>query len=530
VHQGERDGQKRAGPELSTAGLRKVLTGTGWLVMGTVVSVAVPFLLTPIMLDRLGDEGFGFYAVVIAVVGYFSALDLGLSAALSRNVAFYAAQGRLSAVRQLNVIGVSSYLLLGLVLSPLLVVLDGPIVNVLDLSEGLHDAALHVLWWAYVLIFVSLATSTFRSLLMGLQQMRIVALADIVTQLVFAVAVVWLLDAGKGLDGVLIASYLRVGVLALVLATAARRHVRPLFSLAVQRPVLTGVLSFGGWMQVNNLCSIVLLETDRIVIGGFVGVVSVTRYEVANRLAMTVRLFPLQFVGALMPAATQMHAAGEEARLNDVYIRGTRLLALLSLGLGGFLVGAATPLFEVWLGRMVPDSAPILALLVVTFCLNNLTGVGTMVLRAVGKPRKESYYGILATVSNLALTLALAPAFGLYGIMIGTLVSAVVGTVYFLVTFHRMRGLSWRSTLLGPLARLLVAVFLAAGALGPVTAAMPAGVFTQRLVGVPVLTGLAAGYLALLLVASRVVGFVTMADLTVARGLVTGARRGGGAR
>jgi O-antigen/teichoic acid export membrane protein len=507
-----------AAPDVT--GVGRVLTGTAWLVGGTVASVAVPFLLTPVLLDALGEDGFGFYAVVVAVVGYFAVLDLGLSVSLSRNVALYAAQDDRAAVRQLVTIGVVTYVIVGLALAPVLLLLDGPIVDALDLSGPLRADAPHVLWWSYALIFVTLSTSTFRSVLMGLQRMRVIAVAEVVSQVAFAVAVVWLLAAGHGLDGVLIATYARVGVATVLLATAARRHVSPLFSLSVRRPVLTRVLSFGGWMQVNNLCSIVMLETDRILIGGFVNVAAVSRYEVANRLAMVVRLVPLQLVGALMPAATEVHAAGDEARLDRVYIQASRLLALLSLGLGGLLAGAGPGLLAVWLGRTVPDAPTILLLLVITFCLNNLTGVGTMVLRAVGNPRRETYYGVLGTGLNLVLTLALAPTFGLYGILVGTLASALVGTSYFLVTYHRMRGLPFGSTVLRPLARLLLAVVVVAGVLYLATDALPLEIFLNRLTGLPVLAGLAAAYLAALVVACRSVGFLTAEDIALARRLV----------
>jgi O-antigen/teichoic acid export membrane protein len=518
----ERLPERREGPKPASISTRlsKVLAGTGWLVADSIVSLAVPFLLTPVMLDHLGEERFGFYVLIIAFVGYLVTLDLGLSVTLSRNIALYAAQGRWHAVRQLMTIGVTSYLVLGLFLSPLLIWLDDAIIAALDLSTDLRSDAFHVLWWSYALIFLSLSTSTFRSLLIGLQRMRAIALSDTVAQLAFAVSVVWLLSASKGLDGILIASYLRVVLLALVLGATSLRHVRPMFSITVERSVLQGVLSFSGWMQVNNLCALVSLEIDRLLIGAFVSVRSVSHYEVANRLATIVRVFPLQFLAALLPAATEIHAEGDESRLNKVYAHATRLVALLTFGLAGLLIGAATPLFEIWLGRTVPDATNILVLLIVAFCVNNMTGVGTILVRAIGKPRYESQYAILSTVSNVVLTVALAPTYGLYGIVAGTVISTVLGSVYFLVTFHRLRALPWRTTLLAPLARLLVAVVFAAGTLHIVAASIPPAQFDDRLTAMPILAGLAVSYVVLLLVASRVIGFLTAEDLATARRLL----------
>ncbi len=54
---------------------------------GRVVSLALSFVLTPFILDALGETAFGVWVLAQVVVGYGALLDLGIGAALVRHVA-----------------------------------------------------------------------------------------------------------------------------------------------------------------------------------------------------------------------------------------------------------------------------------------------------------------------------------------------------------------------------------------------------------------------------------------------------------
>ena len=165
------------------------------------------------------------------------------------------------------------------------------------------------------------------------------------------------------------------------------------------------LLRFGGWFQVNNLARVVNQQTDAILIATFVDVRSVGYYGIGSKIADLVRILPVTLLGPLLPAATGIHADGDERRIANTVRQGGRLIGLLTLGLAGFVVVTSPLIMEVWLGRSYPHVPAITSLLALAYAVSNLTGVGTTVAAAVGKPRYESEYAVVAMTLNIGATL-----------------------------------------------------------------------------------------------------------------------------
>ncbi len=71
--------------------MRKVLSSIGANWLGLASSAAVAFFLTPFILHRLGDSGYGLWLLVSTFTGYYGLLDFGLRSAILRYVARHSA-------------------------------------------------------------------------------------------------------------------------------------------------------------------------------------------------------------------------------------------------------------------------------------------------------------------------------------------------------------------------------------------------------------------------------------------------------
>jgi hypothetical protein len=169
-------------------------------------------------------------------------------------------------------------------------------------------------------------------------------------------------------------------------------------------------------------------------------------------------------------------------------------------------------------GLVVPFAGMlVIALLVFTYIINNLTGVGTTIVRALGVPRYESYYAVVGAGLNIGATLALAPRFGILGVLLGTAVGSTLGSVYFLWLFHRLRQLSLWSALGRWLWRLSLATALAGASVWWAAANLPVELFADRAHGLATLSALGLLYLVALTACLALVGFIEPADLAFAR-------------
>lgn len=77
----------------------------------------IPFVMTPLILHKIGVAGYGTWAVFLAINGLTSLADLGLVGTLSKFVAEYYAKRDFPALARLLNSGLSLFLLLDLVIS-----------------------------------------------------------------------------------------------------------------------------------------------------------------------------------------------------------------------------------------------------------------------------------------------------------------------------------------------------------------------------------------------------------------------------
>jgi O-antigen/teichoic acid export membrane protein len=149
------------------------------------------------------------------------------------------------------------------------------------------------------------------------------------------------------------------------------------------------------------------------------------------------------------------------------------------------------------MGQHYPYVPDIILWLTVGYAAAGLTGVGATILRAQGAPRYETYLTGVSAAVNLVATVLLAPHFGIVGVAMGTAAGWCAGTVYFVVTYHRLRPSPWWPMVGSPVARLTFAAVVATALLHlavgvPVVNAL----FGNRIAGLAVLAVAGTLYLA----------------------------------
>ena len=254
-----------------------------------------------------------------------------------------------------------------------------------------------------------------------------------------------------------------------------------------------------------------------MIIGAWVNVSSVALYDVGNRIAQQTRSLPLTMLTPLLPASAGVYAQGDRATLSRIVLQASRAVGFLTFVFAGLIIGTAPVIMEVWLGRWYPHVVTICVLLVVVYAVNNLTGVGTTIVAAIGKPRYEAEYAIAGMILNLAATLALAPRFGLYGILAGTLIGVVAVSLWFLWRFYRVMRLPIWEYFGTWFWRLCLGVAVAAGISRLLLAAVPAWYAEGRLIAAVTLVVLGLIYLGMLLVVLALVRFMDRRDLELIR-------------
>jgi O-antigen/teichoic acid export membrane protein len=501
---------------------RSIARNTSVLTFAQLSATLISFLLTPYILRKLGVDLFGLWAFVGSIAAFASLLNLSLGRSSIRFMSVHAEHGENDVVRRIVSYGALSHLVIGLALTPVVWLLGTLLIPHTTIAAGDVDLAENLLLLAFLGVVFAATVRPIGNLLIALERIWLTSLIVLASQLVYAATIIGLLAAGAGVYGVAFAMLLQTGVQGLFYYVAARRIVGRVFGnpFKLERPLLRQMLGFSAWTQVVSVASVVNRQTDAIVIGAWVNVGTVGLYDVGNRIAQQTRTLPLTMLTPLLPATAGVHAQGDTKRLARMVLQASRAIGLLTLAFAGLLIAAAPLVMRVWLGRSYPDVVPITVLLVITYAVNNLTGVGTTVVSAIGKPVYEAEYGVAGVILNVVLTVSLAPFFGLWGILAGTVIGVVSTSLWFLWRFHQVMGLSLWVYLGAWLWKLGLATVVAACVVRAALAAIPGALDSGRLAGALLLVALSVLYLAVLVAALAAVRFFGARDLELIRRLL----------
>jgi O-antigen/teichoic acid export membrane protein len=480
-------------------------------------SILITFLLTPFMVNELGIERFGLWTFLLAVVAFAGLLEVGLGKGSVRFIALYGERGQLDVVRGIVSYGMLTRVALAVVLCPIAWLVGRALLDQASIPESLLSEAETLLPLVLAYFFLTAGVRLLSALLIGFERTWLVALIALASQLIYAGLVVLFLLAGFELYGLLLAVSVQSAFQGIACYLIGRGIIGRVFGnpFSLGRPLLVEMLKFGGWTQVTALTALVTRQSDAVVIGSFLSIRSVGLFELGNRIATLARTIPLTLLNPLLPAAARIHAHGDRERIARTLLQGNRLLAFLTMGMGGFILATVPLIMEVWLGRHYPDVATIAALLTVTWVVNNLTGAGTAIIEAMGQPRYASEYAVIGMILNITATIVLGLIFGLYGVIAGTVFGVVISSLYFLWRLHRLLELPLWDNVGAWLWRITAATAVATGVVIAIRLALPEGLHDNRLDGAVTLAVLALVYGGIWFLSLRLFRFLQTRDLEI---------------
>ncbi len=450
----------------------------------TLVGYFASFVSAPFVLESLGLKGFGIWALTGALAQYAGLLDFGVGPTLSRFVALYDAQGDDHLVGEVIGTGLLTSAAVLCVLTLVSLVGAAPLAHSVHLSSVSEMRVL--LLSATVIFSVVMLTNVLTAYHIGVQEMigpNVALTLGVVLN--FALSMTAALTS-HSLERYAVAnalaSGLALGVVVVFFLMSARKRVRLRLPRSATARVL---LHYSVRNQALTASSLVNFQTDKIVIALFIGPAAAGAYELANRVAAAARSFGVLAVGAMTPSMTAATFQLSSDRLSDLYLQWTARSA--ALGVPPLLFVAAMPnvILHAWLGAIPSDSAVVLAVLSLGYVVNTTTAVGYSLASARGDPGLPARSAVLTAIGNLAATVALAPVFGLYGVLTGTAAAFTAGSLYQVLLVHRRYSIPLQRYV-----RAVKSVLLLSAALAlPLFAANLAARYSDRLVQSEVLVG-----------------------------------------
>jgi O-antigen/teichoic acid export membrane protein len=403
----------------------------------------LPLIVVPYFLKKLGTSGYGTWAVFLAVSGVTSLADIGLVATLSKHVAeFYALKDFRALSRLINT-GFALYLLVAGLLACILLVTTPWLVAILFRGSPVPFGELESLWrYLTLLIVANILVMMLSSVVIGLQRMDLSTGITSFNLLSSAGLSVLFLSWNWGLRGILY-SYVSAAWITFFVYVFVLRSLLPSVRLNpadCRWSEAKEILGFSLKTYVTQVAVVIHSQIEKLYLARFVGVTSVTWYDVPSDLAIKLRGIPSLVLTPVMPAAAELNALGDRERLANLYFRAHKYLAFIGVPFVLYIAFVSKRFVELWVGPSLAIIAlPLSVLLIVNF-INLTTGPGSLILIAAGKLKPGLYSAILGVVLNLGLSLILIRAYGYAGAVVGTSLSLIIASIFFLWIFRRETG------------------------------------------------------------------------------------------
>jgi O-antigen/teichoic acid export membrane protein len=387
-------------------------------------SMLSALVFMPFLIKGFGATGYGLYLIASSVAGYAGLLDLGVGTSVTKITAEASAQGDSERVGRVVSSGVAFYTLVGIVVAAIMLFLalnTGSFFKVTAdgarLLRNLFLVTAAVSLWAW-------PSSTAGAVLAGYQrykQSAMVSLATTIGTIVVTAAVVVMhegpLTLMLGATGVSVAT----GIVSVVLAKRALGDT-PLSPALADLRGLRSIFSVAWAVFVTQVCAVIVYQqTDRLVIGVFIGAAAVAAYEAAGKFQGLVSQLTNFTVSALMPMASHLDAQGRHETLRTLFLRGTKYSIALLNPVVVVLIVVAKPLLLVYV-PMFAAQAFAAQLLISHQVLTSGTAVGDSIIIGLGKLPKRVPYAIGMALLNLTISLVLVQRLGILGVVLGTMI------------------------------------------------------------------------------------------------------------
>jgi O-antigen/teichoic acid export membrane protein len=180
------------------------------------------------------------------------------------------------------------------------------------------------------------------------------------------------------------------------------------------------IVPTAGWLLVIELSNLAMYASGRIVLGAYRTPTAVGLYEGPVRAHNLLYALGGALAVPTVPTASRYVAAGDERRLRELAVRGSRYTLALFVPLCVTLMVLAEPIIGVWLGERYTEGAAALTILVSYWLLYGALIVTPGFLAGAGQARAAGQTLACAAVLNLVLALVLTPELGVEGPAVAT--------------------------------------------------------------------------------------------------------------
>jgi O-antigen/teichoic acid export membrane protein len=399
--------------------------GSNWAL--TLVTIAATYVITPFVIRKLGQDGYGTWTLITAMTGYMSLLALGVPMACVRYLSQHVAEGDSRAMNKAIGSCVGLYLMIGVAALAIGVALTAAFA-LYDLPQTLRGQARVAFMVMVVQVSVGFIGLLPEGIMFAHHQFvvrNVVRVGAVLLRLVLTVGLLSMDASLVVLAAIQLVCLLFDFTVSMLLIRRRYPHVR--ITLAdFDWAMVRRIFSFSMYVLLLSAGARLSFETDALVIGAVLGVGAIGFYAVANSLVVYLMEFTIAIAAVVAPMTTKLNTEGRVPELREMFLKWSKVSLSISLMAGLFLVVLGPRFIAWWIDPSYerPAGAVLQILMISSLAFLPVRGVALPILMGLGKPKKATI-AFVRRAGEPRAEPALARPLGLAGVALGTAIPNV---------------------------------------------------------------------------------------------------------
>jgi O-antigen/teichoic acid export membrane protein len=392
----------------------------------SLVSILLPAYLT----HRLPVGTYAAWVLILQLSAYVGYLDFGVQTAVSKYIAEYEAKqdpvgcNRCASVGSVIMLAAGG---LGVLLTLVLAWLVPNLLRTMPHSLY-HEVRLSVVFVG-ISLSVSLASSVFVAIFVGLQRYQVPMVITIISRLLSGAVICVAVASHRGLVVMAAAAGCMNIFTALLQFIAWRKmayHIRVSVRF-IDVATLVSMYKYCAVLTVWSVCMLFVSGLDITIVGHY-SFSETAYYSIATSPTTFVLAITAALMGPLLPATSALSVHRSCTQMGSILLRSTRYATIILLLTGLPMVVVGYVVLRAWVGPIYAvHSIQFLRILVVANIVRSLCGPYATMVVAMSKQRVATASALTEGTVNLVSSILLARHIGALGVAIGTLLGAAAG-------------------------------------------------------------------------------------------------------
>lgn len=402
-----------------------------------IINIIIGLIYTPWMIHSIGRENYGLYTLATSILSLF-VFDFGLSAAVTRFLSKYVAEGNIEKAN--NCIGLvyRLYFLIDVILLLLLTAIYFFIPQIyqeLTAEEIEKFKVVYAIAASYSVIafpFIPL-----NGIITAYEQFIQLRLCDLAHKLITVGLMSGCLLLGYGLYALVIVNAV-AGVITIILKLYV------IYSSTLQRPNFSyrnkqefrQIIGYSGWATVIAVAGRLILKLAPSILGIFSGSAAIAILGIAIVIDGYTYTFASAISGMFLPRVSRI-VAHDKGDVLPLLIKVGRIQLMV---VGAVVVGFACVGYDfimLWVGDKFEESYLCTLIMVIAMLYTTPHEIANQNVFAENKVKEMGLIHLSASTLNVVLYFILAKPFGVLGIAIAVFVTLIIRTVMMEVMFYK---------------------------------------------------------------------------------------------